>query len=667
MLLTDTLLQNRYRIVRQIGQGGMGAVYEAIDTRFNSTVALKKTLLTDTAALRAFKREAKLLYDLRHPALTKVIDYFTEGNGQYLVMEFIPGDDLATLMERSGGKFPPESVLTWVLRWGDRLLDALNYLHTQSPPIFHRDIKPQNLKLTKNGDIVLLDFGLAKGGGLSMRASLGDDKSKSIAGYTPNYAPWEQIRGEDPDPRSDLYSLSATLYHLATGVRPPDALSRAAAILNDQGDSLRLACDYNHYIPEPIAMVLHRAMALNADDRPPSAAAMRNSLRDAQRGKYPATDTTRMENNVQPGSGDTTSTGQAGSTTGRLAPQTESLSLQSVNASVAAQTVNITATGPLSVAAAPASSGGGAGSTTTVRSGPVNSVSLASVLIPGIPVLSLAISPDGSMVAVAGEDGEIGLWSIAEEDLVRKFEGHTSSVHELAFSSDGEMLVSGSEDNTMRLWWAGKGGPAYQTYEQDSPIESVAFSPDGRTLASGGWGSAISLYQVSSGRLVETAKLDAGFVHSLAFSPDGTMLAAGCYDTRIYLWKLQDKKSRLVHTLKGHNNFVLSIAFSPDGRKLASGGGGTEIYVWRLSDGRHIDTLKGHSNFVRSLAFSPDGQTLASGSEDRTVRLWRVVDGSPIETLEGHNDGITGVAFAPDGRSLLSCSRDTKVRLWNIE
>jgi WD40 repeat protein len=640
MLLADTLLQNRYRIQRQIGQGGMGAVYEAIDTRFNSTVALKKTLLTDTAALRAFKREAKLLYDLRHPALTKVIDYFTEGNGQYLVMEFIPGDDLATLMERSGGKFPPESVLDWVLRWGDRLLDALHYLHTQSPPIYHRDIKPQNLKLTKNGDIVLLDFGLAKGGGVSMRASLADDRSKSIAGYTPNYAPWEQIRGEDPDPRSDLYSLAATLYHLATGIRPPDALSRAASILNDQGDSLKLACEYNIHIPQPIAQVFHEAMALNTDDRPASAAVMRTALRDAQMGRK-----TETGNNTQ----------VRGDSTQPVTRQTESLHLQSVNASVAAQTVNINATGPLSLG------------DTSVRGAPASTATPCGVLTPGSPILSLAVSPDGQFVAAAGEDGEIGLWSLTEHDLVRKFEGHTSSVHEVAFSTDGEILISGSEDNSVKLWWVGRTGAAYQTYEQDSPIESVAFSADGRTLASGGWGSAISLYQVSSGRLLEVANLDSGFVHSLAFSPDGKMLAAGCYDTKIYLWMLQDKKSRLVQTLKGHTNFVLSIAFSPDGKKLASGGGGTEIYIWRLSDGRQIDTLKGHTNFVRSLTFSPNGQTLASASEDKTVRLWRVSDGSPIETLEGHTEGVTSVAFRADGELLLSGSRDTKIRLWKIE
>ena len=121
------------------------------------------------------------------------------------------------------------------MTWADQLLDALDYLHTQDPQIVHRDIKPQNLKLTSRGQIILLDFGLAKGqAGEISRVTT----AASIFGYTPNYAPLEQIQGLGTDTRSDLYSLGATLYHLMTGVKPPDALTRAAALVNGQPDPL---------------------------------------------------------------------------------------------------------------------------------------------------------------------------------------------------------------------------------------------------------------------------------------------------------------------------------------------------------------------------------------------------------------------------------------------
>jgi serine/threonine protein kinase len=151
----------------------MGAVYEAVDERLDTTVALKETLFSDERLRKQFEREARLLARMHHPALPRVSDHFSENEGQFLVMQFIAGEDLGEMMKDKRGKrgpFPVEQVLMW----GDQLLDALDYLHTQEPQIVHRDIKPQNLKLTSRGQIILLDFGLAKGqtGGASSRPML---------------------------------------------------------------------------------------------------------------------------------------------------------------------------------------------------------------------------------------------------------------------------------------------------------------------------------------------------------------------------------------------------------------------------------------------------------------------------------------------------------------
>jgi hypothetical protein len=275
MLTPETVLQGRYRIVRQLGQGGMGAVYEAIDQRLDTTVALKETLFADERLRKQFEREARLLARLHHPALPRVSDHFSEGDGQFLVMQYIPGDDLSEMMARKRGPFPANQVLTWA----DQLLDALDYLHTQDPQIVHRDIKPQNLKLTARGQIILLDFGLAKGqAGEISRVTT----AASIFGYTPNYAPLEQIQGLGTDTRSDLYSLGATLYHLLTGVKPPDALTRAAAIVNGQPDPLVKASESNTAIAPEIDDVLEKAMAQNREQRYPTAADMRRALHGAE-------------------------------------------------------------------------------------------------------------------------------------------------------------------------------------------------------------------------------------------------------------------------------------------------------------------------------------------------------------------------------------------------
>ena len=273
MIDTGTILQNRYLVEKQIVQGGMGTVYIATDQRFNSLVAIKETIFTDAGLLRAFEREAQLLNSLRHPALPRVSDYFTEGDGQFLVMEYITGEDLAATLERKAA-IPVEDVLLWT----DQLLDALDYLHSQKMPVVHRDIKPQNLKIMSRNQIILLDFGLAKGraGDVSQLS-----QTKSVFGYSRAYAPLEQIQGTGTDPRSDLYSLAATVYHLLTGTAPIDALTRATAVLNNSSDPLKPADALNSQVPAAVSALLQTALSLNSSLRPESAAAMREALNQA--------------------------------------------------------------------------------------------------------------------------------------------------------------------------------------------------------------------------------------------------------------------------------------------------------------------------------------------------------------------------------------------------
>lgn len=274
MLESGILLQNRYEIIQPIGRGGMGAVYLARDQRLGNNVALKETFFNDAMMVNAFEREARLLAGLRHAALPKVSDHFVDDHGQFLVMEFIPGDDLQDLLETSSQAFQMEEML----QWADQLLDALDYLHSQDPPVIHRDIKPQNLKLTSRNQIVLLDFGLAKN---SVANNSTTTSGKSLFAYTPIYAPLEQIQGAGTDARSDLYSLGATLYHLLTGKKPVDALTRAGDFLNEKPDPLVLAHEQNPRILQSVSEVIAQAMALNRDLRPVSAIAMRKLLRDA--------------------------------------------------------------------------------------------------------------------------------------------------------------------------------------------------------------------------------------------------------------------------------------------------------------------------------------------------------------------------------------------------
>ena len=270
-LATGTLLQDRYRIVRQLGRGGMGAVYEAFDLRLEITVALKETLSAEEPMRRQFEREARLLAGMQHPALPRVSDHFVEGNRAFLVMQFIGGVDLAKIIAQQPGPFPPEQVITWA----DQLLDALIYLHSRDRQVIHRDIKPQNLKLTANGQIVLLDFGLAK----AQTSDPSVTASQAFFGYTRHYAPLEQIQDLHTDPRSDIYALGATLYHLLTGIKPPDAMVRAAAVVNGAADLLQPANRIHEAVGPRIAAILDKAMAQKPEARYANANEFREALR----------------------------------------------------------------------------------------------------------------------------------------------------------------------------------------------------------------------------------------------------------------------------------------------------------------------------------------------------------------------------------------------------
>jgi serine/threonine protein kinase len=277
LLAPDAILQNRYRIVRQLGRGGMGAVYEAVDQRLDAIVALKETFSVDERLRRQFEQEARLLAQLHHPALPRVSDYFTEGDRAFLVMQFISGSDLAEIICQQPGPLPRNQVIAWA----DQLLDALIYLHTRDRQIIHRDIKPHNLKVTANGQIALLDFGLAKAQTTDLS---GNNSSTSIFGYTRRYSPLEQIQDQGTSPQSDIYALGATLYHLLTGIKPPDALARATALANSKPDLLRPADEAHRAVGSEIAAILCRAMAVSAEDRYPTASEFRGALARVGRG-----------------------------------------------------------------------------------------------------------------------------------------------------------------------------------------------------------------------------------------------------------------------------------------------------------------------------------------------------------------------------------------------
>ena len=251
-LSPSTMLKDRYRIREKIAAGGMGAVYLAHDTALDALVAIKANINPGEHSARQFLREAKLLAALRHLNLPRVTDYFVIEDAQYLVMDFVPGEDLGERLKTAGPQH-----LDRVLDWSRQLGQALTYLHTHDPPIIHRDIKPSNIKLTPQGQLILVDFGIAK-------SSDSGSTTTGARGLTPGFSPPEQYGSGGTTEATDQYALAATLYNLLTGEEPAEAVQRMLGNVK-----LTPPREVLSEIPDHIDSALRRALAIQPEDRFP--------------------------------------------------------------------------------------------------------------------------------------------------------------------------------------------------------------------------------------------------------------------------------------------------------------------------------------------------------------------------------------------------------------
>jgi serine/threonine-protein kinase len=269
-LAPGIILRERYRVIEMVGRGGMGATYGAEDLRLKGRFCALKEALPDPDASpseleqsrQQFYEEASTLARLDHPNLPKVSDYFSESDRDYLVMDFVPGEDMREMLSRSlreGSPLPERQVLSWA----EQLCSALDYMHTQDPPVLHRDIKPSNIKITPSGNVKLVDFGLVK--------VLVPDDQRTITVVqgrgTVQYLPLEQYGGDTghTDARSDIYSLGATLYHILTGQPPLDAKERFL-----RPGALAEPRTLNSSISARVERAVLWCLAMHPDERPAS-------------------------------------------------------------------------------------------------------------------------------------------------------------------------------------------------------------------------------------------------------------------------------------------------------------------------------------------------------------------------------------------------------------
>ncbi|MFB2917471.1 NB-ARC domain-containing protein [Aerosakkonema funiforme] len=287
-------------------------------------------------------------------------------------------------------------------------------------------------------------------------------------------------------------------------------------------------------------------------------------------------------------------------------------------------------------------------------------------------IMSVAITPDGKLLASGDVDGEIRLWQVASGQLIYTHHAHADWVFSVAFSPDGKTLASASADQTIKLWDISDLDNIQQSFtlnqegEHRNWIRSIAFSPDGQTLASGSVDATVKLWDISTNKCLKTLRGHSKGIWSIAYSPDGQTLVSGSDDTTLKLWDINS--GECLNTLTEHKFSVLSVAFSPDGKTIASSSLDRTAKLWDSSTGECQYTLtgqQGHRDIIRSVGFSPDSKIVASGSADTTVKVWDVSTGQCLNTLQGHKSCIWSLVFHPLGKTLISAADDRTLKLWD--
>jgi WD40 repeat protein len=607
------LLREHYRALKPIGQGGFGRTFLAVDEDKPSKqrCVIKQffpqaqgTNTTQKAA-ELFEEEAVRLDNLgRHPQIADLLAYFIQEGQQYLVQEFIDGQNLAQELEEIGAF--SETQIRGLL---NSLLPVLQFIHTHN--IIHRDIKPENIIRRSDGQLVLVDFGAAKHATGTALARTG-----TVIGSAGYVAP-EQSVGRAVF-ASDIYSLGLTCIHLLTQIEPFDLYS------DSEGDWV-----WRHYLNNPVSdelrQILDKMLYRATKQRYQTAGEV---LKELNRGLNQATVTPAVSQH---------------SLTAIAKPAAPTVIMTESRLSTQNWRCVLTLTShpkwfsswAYSVAISPDGQTLASGSTDkTIKLWELSTGREIRTLKGhsgwwSAGVHSVTISPDGQTLASGSTDKTIKLWQLSTGQEIRTLKGHKRTVTSVVFSPDGQTLASGSTDKTIKLWQASTGREISSLTGHRQAVSSVAFSSDGQTLASGSTDKTIKLWQVSTGQELCTIKGHTAPVYCVAFSPNGQTIASGssnqvsgCPDGTIKLWQVSTGQE--ISTLTANDSFcVISVVFSPHGQTIASGNADKTIKLWQLSTGQELCSLKGHTNAVISVAFSPDGQTLASGSVDNIIKIWR--------------------------------------------
>lgn len=608
------ILNERYRIIKQVGSGGFSVVYQAVDTQqAEMSVALKQVNLRDLTAqekieaTEVFHREVRLLSGLEHPRLPHVYDSFTDSDHWYLVMDFIDGMTLDTYLQR---RFPVAAnhalPVHEVLEIGLQLCDVLDYLHQQTPPIIFRDLKPANIMRTANGQCYLIDFGIARHfrpGKLKDTIPLG----------SPGYAPPEQYGKAQTTPRADIYSLGALLHQLLSGNDPSETPFSFAPLQFSGPQGLR-----------GLAELIQCMVSMDVSQRPENIGEVKAQL------QYYSDLLDWQEPRVwRPGS-----------------PQPLPADFSSYQRTALAGVRQRSSRRRMLVGGLAAAAGS---------------------IVLGTTCIGTACS---SFLSHPHFTGSIGIPDPTSTYVRHRiWHGHSGAITALAWSPDGRLIVSGSADKTVKIWRGADGQLLYTFYGYTAPVTSVTWSADNMCVASSGdEDGTVQVWEALNGHMDATHQGQRGRVLALDWSLRYPQyVVSGGDDKQAQVWNASNGKTIL--TYNGHSDSIRTIAYGAYGVTsgwIASGGADQAVQTWEPTTGETIFVYKEHTAPVNALTWTID--MIVSASDDGTVHVHKPEDGSVQKIYRGHRGKVFAVThlYTPYNTFVASAGDDRQVHIWNV-
>jgi WD40 repeat protein len=703
----DTLAGRRvgpYRVLSLLGQGGMGSVWlaERADGLFARQVALKLVhpVLVGRQVTERFAREREILASLSHPNIARLFDAGLTDDGQpFLALQYVAGKPITTYCDER------QLTLQERLQLFLQVLSAVQYAHAHL--IIHRDLKPSNILVTAEGEVQLLDFGIAK---LLTAGEARETELTHLGGraLTPDYAAPEQIAGGPITTAVDVYALGVILYELLSGERPyrlkrdsrgalEEAILAADLVAPSRVAPSERAAQARGTTPARLIKALRgdldtiatKALKKSPAERYATANAFGEDVARFLRGDvvvarrdsvaYRAFKFARRHRvgisavsilivTLAAGLAATTYEAKVAATQRdaaleaqrRSLTQTAAARLKDGDIPSALTIIREVLLAPRTATARPLSSE----AARVFQEARASDAQLLALIGHTDWVRSAAFSPDGRRIVTASQDTTARIWDANTGYEVAQLRGHTDRVGGAAFSPDGSRIVTASADRTVRVWDAATGRETLVLRGHTAGVRSAEFSPDGRQIVTASGDHTARIWDAVTAREGVRLLGHTDRVTAARFSPDGSRIITGSFDKTARIWDATSGRELVL--LRGHSDLVTDAEFAPDGRHVITTSYDKTARIWDAKDGRKIMQLAGHSGQVWSANYSQDGSRVVTSADDKTARIWDMATGRQLALLSGHTDLVETARFSPDGRRVVTASNDRTARIWDV-